>query len=210
MKIIEKSLGEIRPYKNNPRNNENAVEAVAESIKQCGYIAPIIVDENFIILAGHTRYKALKQLGKKSAEVVVKSGLTEEQKKKYRILDNKTNEFADWDFTKLEEELHGLDFEGFDFDFGELEEIAQEIDGSNMTPVFKTDGVTYENEDEDDPYLPEPYDDKDLQGYTENQENYVIKRRIIITYLPEQEDELAQRLNIQKIDKVVYDIEELF
>lgn len=64
MKIIEKSLGEIRPYKNNPRNNENAVEAVAESIKQCGYIAPIIVDENFIILAGHTRYKALKQLGK--------------------------------------------------------------------------------------------------------------------------------------------------
>lgn len=210
MEIIEKSLGEIRPYKNNPRNNENAVEAVAESIKQCGYIAPIIVDENFIILAGHTRYKALKQLGKKSAEVVVKSGLTEEQKKKYRILDNKTNEFADWDFTKLEEELHGLDFEGFDFDFGELEEIAQEIDGSNMTPVFKTDGVTYENEDEDDPYLPEPYDDKDLQGYTENQENYVIKRRIIITYLPEQEDELAQRLNIQKIDKVVYDIEELF
>ncbi len=210
MEIIEKKITEIIPYKNNPRVNENAVEVVAESIRQCGYVAPIIVDENNIILAGHTRLKALKQLGYDKVDVIVRNGLTEEQKRKYRILDNKTNEFADWDFTKLEKELAGLDFEGFDFDFGELEEMIRETEAPNLTPVFSTEGVSYENEDNKDPYLPEPYNDDELEQYTQNQENYVIKRRIIITYLPEQEDELAQKLNVQSIDKVLYDLEELF
>lgn len=59
MKLVIKSLSEIKPYENNPRRNDGAVTAVEESIKQCGYIAPIIVDEDGVILAGHTRYKAL-------------------------------------------------------------------------------------------------------------------------------------------------------
>lgn len=120
-------IDEIIPYPNNPRLNDDAVEAVAESIKQCSYIAPIIVDEDMVILAGHTRYKALKKLRRKECEILVQSGLTEEQKKKYRLLDNKTNEFALWDDELLSEELVGLDFEGFDFgfdlDFGEETEV---------------------------------------------------------------------------------------
>ena len=106
-----------------------AVNAVAESIRQCSYITPIIVDEKHVIIAGHTRYKALMALGDSEAECLVCDGLTEEQKKKYRFLDNKTGEKAAWDLMKLEVELEGLDLEGFDF-FGMAVDIpADGADG---------------------------------------------------------------------------------
>lgn len=117
MEIIKLKVGEVIPYENNPRKNDNAVAAVAESIKQCGYCSPIIIDENNVILCGHTRLKALKQLGYKEVECVRKEGMTEEQKQKYRILDNKTNEIAEWDFNKLDALLAALDFGDFDFGF---------------------------------------------------------------------------------------------
>lgn len=63
MEIKRVAIGEIKPYENNPRLNDGAVDAVAESIRQCGYCAPIVVDENMVILAGHTRHKALQKLG---------------------------------------------------------------------------------------------------------------------------------------------------
>lgn len=127
MQLITMKLKDIRPYPNNPRKNDTAVEAVAESIRQCGYVAPIIVDENGVILAGHTRYKALKALGRSEAEVVVKEGLTEEQKKKYRLLDNKTNELADWDLELLAHELEGLDFGALNLEWGIDMEDAPEV-----------------------------------------------------------------------------------
>lgn len=117
MEIIKMPIGDIKPYPNNPRRNDDAVAAVVESIKQCGYCAPIVVDEDGVVLAGHTRLKALKKLGRTEAEVCVKTGMTEEQKKKYRLLDNKTNELAAWDFDALAEELDDLDFSNFDFGF---------------------------------------------------------------------------------------------
>ena len=119
MELKKLKLTEIKPYGKNPRKNDGAVDAVAESIKQCGYCSPIVVDENYEVLAGHTRLKALKKLGMKECEVVVKEGLTEEQKQKYRILDNKTGEFAEWDLDILQEQLKDLDFEGFDFGFAQ-------------------------------------------------------------------------------------------
>lgn len=130
MELKKMKLLDIKPYGKNPRKNDGAVDAVAESIKQCGYCSPIVVDENYEVLAGHTRLKALKKLGRKECEVVVKEGLTEEQKQKYRILDNKTGEFAEWDLDVLQEQLKDLDFEGFDFgfDFPSFEEPLQIVE----------------------------------------------------------------------------------
>lgn len=132
MEIVKLKLSQIKPYEKNPRRNDGAVDAVVASIEQCGYCSPILVDENNVILAGHTRYKALKELGWKEAEVVVRDGLTDEQKRKYRLLDNKTNEFASWDFDLLSDEIEGLDFEGFDFGFN-LNENS--IDWANVPEV---------------------------------------------------------------------------
>ncbi|MEG0766230.1 MAG: DNA modification methylase [Clostridia bacterium] len=112
---IALKLAEIVPYKGNPRSNERAVPAVMESIQQCTYINDIVVDEDNVILAGHTRYKALKRLGYTEADVCRVTGLTPEQKRKYRLLDNKTGEIAQWDEELLKVELDGLDFDGFDF-----------------------------------------------------------------------------------------------
>ena len=115
MEYQKKRLEEIKPYENNPRINDDAVEDVMESIRQCSYIAPIVVDENGVILAGHTRYKALLRLGYDECDVIVAEGLNEEQKRKYRLYDNKTAELAEWDQRKLMEELSDVDFLGYDF-----------------------------------------------------------------------------------------------
>lgn len=114
---ITLSIEDIIPYENNPRINDDAVADVVESIKQCGELDPIEVDENNVILSGHTRLKAYKELGYDSISVLRITGLTEPQKRKYRLLTNKTGEVAAWDFDKLGLELEGLDFDGFDFGF---------------------------------------------------------------------------------------------
>ncbi len=115
MRLETLKVADLVPYANNPRKNDDAVNAVAESIRQCTYITPIIVDEDRVIIAGHTRYKALKALGIEEVPCLVCDGLTEEQKKKYRYLDNKTGEKATWDLMKLEVELEGVNLDGFDF-----------------------------------------------------------------------------------------------
>ena len=151
MKLETLKLTEIFPYENNPRKNDDAVNAVAESIRQCSYIAPIIVDEEHVIIAGHTRYKALKALGVAEVPCLICDGLTDEQKKKYRYLDNKTGEKATWDLLKLETELDGLDLEGFDF-FGMAEDLTvetgteREISGSTEfdTEVFGDETFKYQ------------------------------------------------------------------
>ena len=112
-------IDEIIPYERNPRENDIAVEDVAESIRQCGYRAKIIVDENNVIIAGHTRHKALKKLGWKEVEVQRELDMTEAQKKKYRLLDNKVAEKAEWTYDLLDWELQDVDFEGYDFGFDE-------------------------------------------------------------------------------------------
>lgn len=106
-------LEELLPYENNPRHNEFAVDAVAESVRQCGYVAPIVIDEDNVILAGHTRLAALEKLGYVEVDCIVIDGLTDEQKRKFRILDNKVGEEAEWDFEKLEELLADLELGDF-------------------------------------------------------------------------------------------------
>ena len=124
MELVKVNIRSIKPYANNPRYNDEAIEPLEESIEQVGYITPIVVDENYEILAGHTRFKALDNLGEDEIEVVVVSGLTDEQKRKFRLLDNKTAEIAEWDMDKLLSELEDLDFGDFDFWSKELEKMA--------------------------------------------------------------------------------------
>ena len=139
MQIRRVQIAEIVPYENNPRRNDDAVEAVAESIRQCGYRARIIVDENMVVLAGHTRLKAMQRLGWTECEVQVEDDLSEEQKRKYRMLDNKMSELAGWDFDRLIQELDGLDFEGMDIDWRlpDVSPIDLEEDGGEN----RQDGV---------------------------------------------------------------------
>lgn len=115
--FITLKLDELVPYENNPRINDGAVHDVVQSIKDCNNLDPIEIDENNVILSGHTRLMALQQLGYEETECIRYTGLTEEQKKKYRILANKTNELAEWNNAVLELELEDLDFSEYDFDF---------------------------------------------------------------------------------------------
>ncbi len=114
MQIQWKSLGEIRPYERNPRRNDAAVEAVARSIEEFGFRQPIVVDSEGEIIVGHTRYKAAVKLGLEKVPVHVAHDLTEEQKRAYRIADNKTADLATWDMNLLPEELAALKAEDFD------------------------------------------------------------------------------------------------
>jgi hypothetical protein len=124
------SIKDLIPYENNPRINDDAVNDVIASIEQCENLDPIEIDEDNVILSGHTRLKALKKLKYKETEVLQITGLTDEQKRKYRILANKTGERAEWDLNKLEIELADLDFEGYDFDFDgvQIETEPTELD----------------------------------------------------------------------------------
>ncbi len=141
MEIKQIKIEKIFPYDQNPRDNSAAVEKVAESIKEFGWQQPIVVDEEKIILAGHTRHLAAMSMGLKEVPVLIASGLSEAQKKAYRIVDNKTSELAEWDKELLKSEflaLQELDFDlnltGFDLDeiarmSGEdLLQFAEELD----------------------------------------------------------------------------------
>jgi hypothetical protein len=140
VKIVDKPIELLRPYENNPRNNEQAVEAVANSIKEFGFKVPIVATIDGEIVNGHTRFKAAKFLKLKTVPVLIADDLTEEQIKAFRLADNKTGELADWDVELLYselDELTGFDmtmfgFEDIDFSLDDFEEdekkTGEEVD----------------------------------------------------------------------------------
>lgn len=133
MKIVMININDIKEYENNPRNNEPAVSAVANSIKSFGFKVPIIVDKNNVIVAGHTRLKASKSLGYTEVPCVIADDLTEEQVKAFRLADNKTAELAEWDLEKLTEELQFIDMDMEQFGFEDLEkELEKDIVEDNF------------------------------------------------------------------------------
>jgi ParB-like chromosome segregation protein Spo0J len=114
MKIELRSTTEIKPYPNNPRINDDAVDTVAGSIKEFGFRQPIVVDGEGVIICGHTRFKAAQKLGLEKVPVHVAKDLTPDQIKAYRIADNKTAELAEWNYDLLPIELGELQSSGFD------------------------------------------------------------------------------------------------
>lgn len=155
-KYIEIDIADLVPYDKNPRRNDMAVDDVAESMEQVGYITPIVIDENRQILAGETRCKALKKRRVKRDKVLQVFGLTEEQKKKYRLLDNKVGEIAEWDPELLAGELEEVDFGDFDFGFDEL--MAE------LTDTSEEDGAPLSTAVEDDADIVLPEEPKAKRG----------------------------------------------
>lgn len=122
MEVKQIKLEHLKEYENNPRQNDEAVDKVAESIKEFGFKVPIIVDENMKIIAGHTRKKAALKLGLDEVPVIVADDLNEDQIKAFRLADNKVAEFSEWDIELLMSELEEIEMDMEEFGFEELEE----------------------------------------------------------------------------------------
>ena len=135
MQIVEKELSWLKPYANNPRDNESAVEPVAKSIKEFGFKVPIVATSDGEIINGHTRFQASKLLGLEKVPVIIADDLTDEQIKAFRLADNKTGEIADWNESLLIKELKELD--DLDYDMGQfgfeldLDDADEDGDGSD-------------------------------------------------------------------------------
>ena len=135
VKVKNVKIQEIKPYENNPRDNEAGVDAVANSIDEFGWQQPIVVDKDNIIIVGHTRYLAAKKLGLKEVPVKVATGLTPEQVKAYRLADNKTGELTSWDDELLGGELNDiLDIDMSDFGFDLLDKVNTENEDDEKHP----------------------------------------------------------------------------
>ena len=150
MDIETRSIDTVRPYERNPRQNDEAVDAVAKSLQEFGFRQPIVVDADGVIIVGHTRWKAAVQLGLEEVPVHVATDMTPEQARAYRIADNQTSTLSEWDNDLLPAELRKLRDEEFDLDLlgFDSEELSSLLDALD------------ENEGDTDPDdVPEPPDD---------------------------------------------------
>lgn len=149
MNIIEKKLSDIKPYEKNPRKNDEAVDQVANSIKEFGFKVPIVIDKNNIIVCGHTRYKAAIKLGYDEVPCIIADDLTDEQIKAFRLADNKVSEKAEWDFELLNSELDDiLNIDMDEFGFEEFNNEIIEIEEDKPNERERT-GNAYNLEDFD-------------------------------------------------------------
>lgn len=145
MEVKNVSIHSIKPYENNPRDNDDAVDAVANSIKEFGWQQPIVVDTGGVIIVGHTRYKAAEQLKLKEIPVVVADNLSEEQVKAYRLADNKVGELAEWNFGKMNielQEITSLDMTNFGFDESDLDLATDWDDSSSLEDYEEPESET--------------------------------------------------------------------
>lgn len=169
MNIVNFKIEDLIPYENNPRINDDAVEYVKNSIKEFGFKVPIVIDKNNVIVAGHTRYKACKELGINEIPCIVADDLTDEQVKAFRLADNKVSEKSQWDLSKLDEELGSiLDIDMSMFDFNPILEAKEEA-----KYVLKGNGKM------NDKYIIPPFSVFDArQGYWQERKRWWINQKI--------------------------------
>lgn len=142
MQVEEWNVEDVKPYPRNPRKNQSAIKAVANSIEQFGFEQPIVVDRNGVVIVGHTRLAAAKHLKLAKVPVVVAKNLTKEQANAYRLADNKTNELAEWDMSMLDDELSEItdidmsDF-GFDIPTEDFGDDLEDDDEDGFEPSFQ-------------------------------------------------------------------------
>lgn len=147
MRVIERTLADLKPYRGNPRKNADAVAAVAESIRRFGFRQPLVVDGDGVIVCGHTRYDAAKSLGLTSVPCVLADDLEPDAIRAYRLLDNKLHEKSCWDYDALALELADFDYDfaAFDVSFEpptatfDVKSNAEEGVGSEDAPAYGAD-----------------------------------------------------------------------
>ena len=127
-KIVNVKLSDIKPYENNPRFNDSGVDALARGIAEFGFLNPIVLDKNHVIINGHTRYKAAKKLNLASVPCIIRDDLSDDEVRALRIADNKTSEFATWNYEELALQAKELNEKEFDitvlgFDESVLEDL---------------------------------------------------------------------------------------
>lgn len=188
IKIEYKKLSEIKPYENNPRNNDEGIDKLVNSIKEFGFKVPIVIDKDGVIVAGHTRYKASQKLGLEKVPVIIADDLNEKQIKAFRLADNKVAELSGWDTNKLSEELKELNIDMDMTDFG-----------------FSNFEITVYTDDE----LPDDFDKDLIDEYTRDDDELLARKRVIITYLDEDSDFMKTMLKEKDELKVVYSLEEI-
>ena len=141
IKLDRRKCADLKPYENNARINDKAIDAVANSIRDFGMNNPILIDENNVVVAGHARLKALEKLHIEETPVLVLSDLSEDKIKAFRIADNSTAQLAEWDLQKLQAELDSFDIEMEQYGLQEqLDKIQQQID-ADMAADLEEDEV---------------------------------------------------------------------
>lgn len=164
--IIENlNIADLIPYENNPRINDDAVDYVANSIREFGFKVPIIVDKNNVIVAGHTRLKAAEQLGLVEVPVIRADDLNEDQIKAFRLADNKVGEIAEWDLDKLKIELDEINIDMGEFGFIDIEIDSREIERQDLSDNFEEKNVL-EIECQNETELEQLYEELTERGYT--------------------------------------------
>ncbi len=140
--IVYKNIDDLKEYENNPRNNKEAIPYVMNSIKEFGFKNPIIIDTNNVIVCGHTRVSASKELGLKEVPCIVADDLTDEQIKAFRIADNKVGEIAEWDEDLLAIEMDDItEFDMSDFGFLEEDEETEPINDEDIENTQRIENV---------------------------------------------------------------------
>lgn len=186
MKIINFKIEDLKPYENNPRNNDDAVKYVKNSIEKFGFKVPIVVTKDGVIVTGHTRYKACLELGFKEIPCVIADDLSEEEIKAFRVVDNKVGEISFWDNDLLADEIRDLDIDMTDFGFGDFE-----------LNILLGD------------FKPENYDDDLIEEYERDEGELLKKKRVIINYETDEEEAFLKSLFKTDNLKVLYKVEEL-
>lgn len=207
LKVEYISIDNITPYAGNAKlHPQEQIEQIKQSIQQFGFNDPLALWHGEVV-EGHGRLIAAKELGMKEVPVIRLDELTDEQRRAYALVHNKLTMNSGFDFGTLEEELANLEIDMGDFGFDIADEDSDVYYGETSEPRYGYEPPTYDDGFRE---AQEPLSAEELKAYSDNEDDYLTKRRVIITYLPEQEDALKNLLGIsdEKV-RVVYDIKEL-
>lgn len=193
LKVEYVPISEIAPYEGNAKKHpQEQIEQIKQSIQQFGFRDPLAL-WNGVIVEGHGRYLAAKELSIDKLPVIRLDDMTDEERRAYALVHNKLTMNSGFDIEALERELDSLTLDMSDFGF-------DDTDFSDAVPDYGDDGYRDEQE---------PLSKEELAQYSDNAEEYLVKRRVIITYDPEYEEAVKQLLGVEDKLKVVYDITDL-